>query len=230
MKTVTGYVRVSTRTQEFDGMSLNSQKAMIQAWAESNGYRIGTIYQDVMSGAKSYRPGLELALSDLGKDDVLVVYSLSRLARSTRHTLEIAERLEKVEADLVSLSEKIDTTSAAGRMIFRMLAVLAEFERDLVSERTKDVLAHKRGKGERLGRPAYGSKVDNGELKSVDTEQVVLTTARELHQNGLSLRGIATALASKGLVARNGSIFQPTQIKRMLKCTCVHMRCTRPSR
>ena len=67
---------------------------------------------------------------------VLVVYSLSRLARNTTETLELGKRLSKAGADLVSLSEKIDTTSAAGKMVFRMLAVLAEFERDQVSERT----------------------------------------------------------------------------------------------
>ena len=67
----------------------------------------------------------------------LVVYSLSRLARSTKDTIAIGEQLDKAGADLVSLSEKIDTTSAAGKMIFRMLAVMADFEKDQISERTK---------------------------------------------------------------------------------------------
>lgn len=85
-----------------------------------------------------------------------MVYSLSRLARSTKDAIAIAERLDKAGADLVSLSEKIDTTTAAGKMVFRMLAVLAEFERDLVSERTTAALAHKAGKGERIGEVPFG--------------------------------------------------------------------------
>lgn len=77
---------------------------------------------------------------------MLVVYSLSRLARSTTDAIAISERLAKSGADLVSLSEWIDTTSASGKMVFRMLAVLAESERDLVSERTKTAMAHLRRK------------------------------------------------------------------------------------
>lgn len=81
------------------------------------------------------RPELQKALDAVTKcSGVLLVYSLSRLARSTKDTLAISDRLEKADADLVSLSERIDTTSAAGKMVFRMLAVLAEFERDLVSD------------------------------------------------------------------------------------------------
>lgn len=80
-----------------------------------------------------------------------MVYSLSRLARSTKDAIGIAERLDKAGADLVSLSERIDTTSAAGKMGFRMLAVLEEFERNLVSERTTAALTHKASKGERIG-------------------------------------------------------------------------------
>ena len=91
-----------------------------------------------LSGAKAHnRPALQAALTDACKHKAaLVVYSLSRLARSTKDAIAISERLHKAGADLVSLSEKIDTTSAAGKMVFRMLAVLAEFERDIISERT----------------------------------------------------------------------------------------------
>jgi DNA invertase Pin-like site-specific DNA recombinase len=81
----------------------------------------------------------------------LLVYSLSRLARSTRDAIDIADQLHRVGADLVSLTERIDTAAAACKMLFRLLAVLAEFERSVVSERTSAALAHKRSKGERVG-------------------------------------------------------------------------------
>ena len=84
-------------------------------------------------------------LDDVTSDGgILVVYSLSRLARSTKDTIAIAERLKAGRAHLVSLSEKIDTTSASGTMIFRLFAVLAEFDRDLVSERTRGAMAYTR--------------------------------------------------------------------------------------
>jgi site-specific DNA recombinase len=83
----------------------------------------------------------------------LVVYSLSRLTRSTTDMLHVSELMEQRGVDLVSLTEKIDTISAAGKMVFRMLSVLNEFERDLVSERTRnpDIYPHP-FTGERLGR------------------------------------------------------------------------------
>jgi DNA invertase Pin-like site-specific DNA recombinase len=100
------------------------------------GYELAQTFADEgLSGhSMEKRAGLQAAVDAVCRcGGVLVVYSLSRLARNTRETLELGERLSKAGADLVSLSEKIDTTSAAGKMVFRMLAVLAEFERDQVA-------------------------------------------------------------------------------------------------
>jgi site-specific DNA recombinase len=151
---VIGYVRVSTVEQAREGISLDAQRAKIAAWADIMGYElIDTFADEGISGSTiKKRPGLQAAVEavcDCG--GVLVVYSLSRLARNTHETLELGERLSKAGADLVSLSEKIDTTSAAGKMVFRMLAVLAEFERDQAIERTNLALQHKRSKQERIG-------------------------------------------------------------------------------
>lgn len=214
-----GYIRVSTQGQADDGVSLDAQRAKIHAWADLNGYEIGEVFADEgISGSKADRPGLADALNAVKRGDALVVYSLSRLARSTRHTLEISERLDKIGADLVSLSERIDTTSAAGRMVFRMLAVLAEFERDQTSERTAMALRHKRTQGERVGSVPYGFDLDADGVHLVEnaSEQAVIQQARELHQSGLSLRKIAAELNARGLVARNGRAFQATQIMRMV--------------
>jgi len=134
-----GYIRVSTAGQANEGVSLDAQGARIRAWCEANGYALTRILSDAgVSGKRAdKRARLQAALSDACKlRGALVVYSLSRLARSTKDAIGIAERLDKAGADLVSLTERIDTTTAAGKMVFRMRAVLAEFERDLVSERT----------------------------------------------------------------------------------------------
>jgi DNA invertase Pin-like site-specific DNA recombinase len=130
-----GYVRVSTNRQATDGVSVEAQRDRIVGWCSANGYGVAQVYVDAgMSGGRAdNRPGLQAALARACRTKgVLVSYSLSRLARSTKDALAISERLASAGADLVSLSERIDTTTAAGKMVFRMLAVLAEFERDLI--------------------------------------------------------------------------------------------------
>ena len=150
-----GYIRVSTEDQVLEGVSLAAQRNKVEAWSELNDHELLAVEEDAgISGATAdKRPGLQAALdAACRKRATLVVYSLSRLARSTMDALLIAERLEKAGADLVSLSEKIDTTTAAGKMVFRMLAVLAEFERDQLAERTRAAMQHLRGQGRRISR------------------------------------------------------------------------------
>ena len=110
-------------------------------------------------------------------------------------------------ADLVSLSEKIDTTSAAGKMIFRMLAVLAEFERDLISERTITALAHKRQLGKRTGTVPYGYDLhhDQESLVPNPDEQRIIDWMVELRSEGMSLRKIAARLTTKNIPTKSGN-------------------------
>ena len=220
MATAIGYIRVSTEGQAVDGVSLDAQRAKIEAWCELNDYSITAVHVDAGISGKSAdnRPGLQAALQDCRKGSALVVYSLSRLARSTKDTIEISERLAKSGADLVSLSEKIDTTTAAGKMVFRMLAVLAEFERDQISERTTTAMQFKKAQGERVGAVPYGYDLsaDGVNLTANPVEQGVIVQARELHSGGMSLRKIATELQRRGFNARNGGAFQSEQVRRMV--------------
>src|SRR5262245_25874506 len=221
-KTVVGYIRVSTEGQATEGVSLEAQRARIEAWALANGYVVAAIHEDAgLSGGRAdNRPGLQAAVADAcSRKAPLVAYSLSRIARSTVDALEISERLHAAGADLVSLSERIDTTSAAGKMVFRMLAVLAEFERDQVSERTTMALQYKKAQGEKLGgRMPYGRQLaaDGIHLEENASEQAVIRVARELHQAGLASRKIAARLAEQGMYSRNGSVFAPSAIIAMV--------------
>ena len=220
MATAIGYIRVSTEGQAQDGVSLDAQRAKIEAWCELNDYTLDAVHVDAGISGKSAdnRPGLQAALADCRKGSALVVYSLSRLARSTKDTISISDRLAKTGADLVSLSENIDTTTAAGKMVFRMLAVLAEFERDQISERTATAMQYKKTQGERVGAIPYGYDLgaDDVALVANPAEQEVIRQARELHEGGLSLRKIAAELDRRGLYARNGQTFQATQVQRMV--------------
>jgi DNA invertase Pin-like site-specific DNA recombinase len=201
-KAVVGYARVSTQGQAAEGISLDAQKARVEAYAASGGLEVAGVYVDAgISGAHaSNRPALQEALSDVcRRKGVLVVYSLSRLARSTRDVLDIAARIEKSGADLVSLSEAIDTTSAAGKMVFRMLAVLAEFERDL------GALAHLRGQGRRIsGKIPFGFDLEGDRLIPNAEEQSALDRIQALRAEGRSLRGIAAELERQGIPTKSG--------------------------
>ena len=217
-----GYIRVSTTGQADDGVSLDAQRERINAWCLLNGYTLAAVHVDAgISGKRSdNRPALQAALDAVcSTKGVLVVYSLSRLARSTKDTLTIADRLERAGADLASLSEKIDTTSAAGKMVFRMLAVLAEFERDLVSERTTVAMQHKRNQGERVGTVPYGFELcaDGVQLRRNDDEQRVLELINELRADGFTLRAIAAELNRRGITTKKGNnVWKVSSVQRIL--------------
>jgi DNA invertase Pin-like site-specific DNA recombinase len=220
MKQAIIYLRVSTTGQVTDGVSLDAQESKARAWCELNDYEVKAVYTDAGISGKSTanREGLQNALDSVKKENALVVYSLSRLARSTKDTIQISETLNAKGVDLVSLSEKIDTTTAAGKMVFRMLAVLSEFERDQVSERTSAALQHKKAKGERTGSIPYGFKLamDNVKLLKDKAEQALIALCKELKEQGLSLRKIAAKLAEQGFKNRVGSAFNAQTVKNIL--------------
>lgn len=218
-----GYIRVSTAGQVEDGVSLDAQEAKVRAWAELSGASDVVIFRDEgISGKRAdNRAGLQDALAAVGKADALVVYSLSRLSRSTKDALVLAELLAKKDADLVSLSEKIDTTTAAGKMVFRLLAVLAEFERDQVSDRTRFALAHKKAKSEKTGGDVpFGFRLDADGIHLVEdaAEQKAVRLIADLRAKGYSLRAICDELAKEGHRTRRGSLtWQPKVVSRVLE-------------
>ena len=220
-QTAIGYIRVSTDGQVTDGVSLDAQRERIGAWCLANGFAIAEIFVDAgLSGGRSdNRPGLQSALDEVCKvRGVLVVYSLSRLARSTKDTIAIGERLDKSQADLVSLSERIDTTSAAGKMMFRMLAVLAEFERDQISERTSTAMKFKAAKGERVGKVPFGFDLSDDGVTLVpnESEQRALILIRELRAMGESLRKIAAELERQKFPTKEGKPWTHSTVQRIV--------------
>lgn len=225
MRQAFAYARVSSQQQVLEGVSLDAQQGKMSAWCELNGYSLAGIFVDAgISGKRAdNRPELQRALDAVTTcSGVLLVYSLSRLARSTKDTLAISDRLEKAGADLVSLSEKIDTTSAAGKMVFRMLAVLAEFERDLVSERTIAALQHKRKRGGRMGQVPFGFRVDeDGDtLVPSDQEQQVILRVHRWRAEGRTLQAIAKGLMDEEVPNKAGRVhWNTTQIYRLLQRT-----------
>ncbi|MBF0461260.1 MAG: recombinase family protein [Magnetococcales bacterium] len=219
MKTAIAYLRVSTADQATEGVSLEAQEAKIAAWCLLNDYTLAGAFTDAGISGKdmAHRPELLAALAACPKGGALVVYSLSRLARSTQDTLAIADRLQKKCVDLVSLSEKIDTTSASGKMVFRMLAVLAEFERDQIAERTATAMQHKKSKGELVGAVPYGHALadDGFTLVADDAGQAIVQEVKRLRSEGLNLQAIANRLTTMGFKPK-GAKWYPQTIKNII--------------
>lgn len=142
-----GYARVSTQDQ-----SLSLQ---LDALAH---YGVEQIFEEKESGKKKSRPQLDDLLKVLRKGDTVVVYKLDRISRSTKHLIELMEHFEAKGIHFISIQDKIDTTTAMGRFFFRMLASIAELERDIISERTKDGLTAARARGRNGGRPKVDLK------------------------------------------------------------------------
>jgi site-specific DNA recombinase len=213
-----GYVRVSTAKQAEEGVSLAMQETKIRQWAELNDAQLLTIHtDDGLSGSTTNRPGLRAALVDCKRNKAaLVVYSLSRLSRSTRDTLDVAAALEASDSDLVVLRERVDTTTPSGRMVFRMLAAINEFERDQVAERTRHAMQHLRAHGRRVGSVPHGYRLgDENALVADEREQEVLRLVKELRANGWTLKAISAELAARGVFNREGRPFNPKSVRAM---------------
>lgn len=137
-----GYARVSTEEQRLDRQMDSLEKAGCER-----------IFLEKASGAKAGRPELEKLLSALRDGDEVVVAKLDRISRSTRHLIELAERFDEMGVDFISLNDSIDTTTPMGRFFFRVMASIAELERDMIVERTRDGLSAARARGHSGGRP-----------------------------------------------------------------------------
>ena len=142
-----GYARVSTQDQNLD-----LQNDALKAAGCEN------IYTDKMSGAKKNRPGLEEILGFIRKGDTLVVWKLDRLGRSLKHLIQVLNQLDERGVYFKSIQESLDTSTPGGKLIFHVFGALAEFERDIIRERTMAGLAAARARGRKGGRPRKLSK------------------------------------------------------------------------
>lgn len=219
---VVGYVRVSTDQQADEGVSLDAQRAQLAAYATLYGLEIVEVIVDAGESAKSLaRPGLARALAMLaaGQADGLLVTKLDRLTRSVRDLGDLIGG-PFARAALLSVSEQIDTRSAAGRLVLNVLASVSQWEREAIGERTSVAMQHMRAAGEYTGgRVPYGfALLERGRLERAEGEQATIARARarELRDAGLSLAKVARTLADEGMLARNGRAFFPQQVANMV--------------
>lgn len=215
---VVAYARVSTEQQAIDGSSLDAQRERLEAYAKVCGCVIVALEVDAGVSASSLnRPGLQAALACLesGSAEGLLVVKLDRLSRRLRDMVDLVDTYFKDRFALMSVSESIDTSTAAGRMMLNMLTAVAEWEREAAAERTASVMAHMKASGKFTGGwPPFGWKQDeDGSLIEDPHEQAIKMTVKHLREDGVSLRKIALEIPVN---PSTGKPYSASQIARML--------------
>ena len=184
-----GYARVSTNDQT---LALQ-QDALQKAGCER-------VFTDTVSGAAVERKGLEEALGFARAGDTLVVWKLDRLGRSIRHLIDTINSMQARGVGFRSLTEQIDTTTSGGKLVFHVFAALAEFERDLIRERTQAGLAAARARGRQGGRPKAAALAD--------AKKVAL--AQSLYND----KGVSIAEICKALRVSRSTLYRYINVKR----------------
>jgi site-specific DNA recombinase len=221
---VVAYVRVSTDKQVEHGLSLEAQQAKLTAYADLYELDLVAIEVDAGLSAKTLqRPALQRALKRLkaGEAEALLVVKLDRLTRSVRDLGALVETyLLGGKWSLLSVSEQIDTGTAAGRMVLNILAAVSQWERETIAERTAEAMAYKRRQREYTGgEPPYGWQLaaDGVHLDPHLDEQAIIGEALELKAAGLSLRTIGARLAARGILPRQGKAWNPKTVRDLLQ-------------
>ena len=216
-----GYCRVSTEMQADEGYSLDAQREDITQYCNLYKMELVEIVSDEGKSAKNMdRPGLCRVLSMLknGEVDGLIVAKLDRLTRSVK---DLGHLLDKYfqKSNLISVSEKIDTSSANGRFVLNILISVAQYEREATGERVKRGMAQKKSIGQRCGNIPYGKKLSSDSLHIEDNpdEQNAVHRIKDLRTTGLPLQAIATTLSSEGYLTRRGNPFTLSHISKLIR-------------
>lgn len=201
-----GYMRVSTQEQADSGLGLEAQRATIQAEADRRGWSVVWIVDEGYSGKSLVRPGVTEALRLLAahKADALVTSKLDRLSRSVVDFANTLTLAKKQGWSVVLLDLGVDTTTPSGKLMAGVMAQFAEYERELIAQRTREALAAAKARGQRLGRPRA-------------TSDAVVAQVVALNQTGLSVRQIASTLnASSVPTTRGAAAWRASSVRRVL--------------
>jgi DNA invertase Pin-like site-specific DNA recombinase len=221
MKKAIGYVRVSTEEQAEEGVSLRGQAEKIRQYAALHDLDLVEIIEDAGRSAKDLRrPGMARALEMVKKGEVstMIVAKLDRATRSVRDLQDLLTAFAKKGAEFASVAERLDTSSASGRFFVGMLGLVAQWERETISERTRDGLAKIRSEGRRVSGEAPRGFRFKGDLVVVDpVEKRLVAQVAAMRRKGLSIRKIADALNERGLRTRGGGRFYASGVERLLR-------------
>lgn len=206
------YVRVSTQEQAQQGFSLNAQQEALENYAKALGYEIHKVYRDEGKSAKDLkRPEMTNLLQDAeaGKFSAIFIYKLDRFSRSIKDLILTIDKLKDWGIDFVSLQDRIETTSASGKLMFHIIGAFAEFERNIIGDRTKFGMQRKAKEGGFITKAPKGYKLLNKKLV-VDNDEA--KKVKDIFQEFLDIDISLTQLAKKyGLT--------PSGLKKLLQNT-----------
>ncbi|MEM4215048.1 MAG: recombinase family protein [Candidatus Pacearchaeota archaeon] len=200
------YVRVSTEEQAKQGFSLAAQEDALKNYAQALNYEIFKIYRDEGKSAKDikHRPALQQLLKDAQnkKFNAIFVYKLDRFSRSLKDLILTIEKLKEWQVDFISLQDKIETASASGKLMFHIISAFAEFERDIISERTRFGMNERAKEGKAITKPPLGYKLVNGKLEPDENKDKVKNIFETFLNTDLSLTKLAKKynLTTRGLI------------------------------
>jgi site-specific DNA recombinase len=216
-----GYVRVSTDEQAREGISLENQKVKIRTYCDLHNFELETIIEDAgKSGKDLNREGIQELIQKV-KDkriEAVLVYKLDRLSRKVIDTLNLIEMMKKNHVEFHSIIDSIDTKTAMGKFFLNIMASLAQMERDLISERTKDALRHKISRNERAGQIPYGwILADDGKTLVMNVEEhKTIRFIKKLHEEGHNYSAICRELTRQGYQPL-GCYWYAQSVKNILK-------------
>lgn len=214
-----GYVRVSTEDQVRDGVSLLAQEERIRARCIADGRALTHIFQDGGQSGKSLdRPALKRVIDSIKSHAIgaLVILKLDRLTRSVKDLAELVELFARYKVALVSVTESLDTSTAAGELLVNILGSVAQWERKAIAERTVAALAHLRRSGKVYGRTPYGYVRSGHVLVNEPLKQHNIRVIRNMRASGASYRAIAAELNHVGTTPPRGKVWYPSSVHAVL--------------
>jgi site-specific DNA recombinase len=216
-----GYVRVSTEQQANEGVSIELQIEKIKQYCELYNYELLDIVVDAGISAKSLkRPGITnvLHMLDNNEADALIVYKLDRLTRSLADwSILIKDYFnDKSGKTLLAVMDQIDTSTAAGRMCLNLMMTVYQWEREVISERTKAALHHKKLKGQPLGSAKFGENINKVNLSPNLTEQEIINLIIQLRSAGNTLQQIADHLNENNYLTKRSKQWYAKTVKNVI--------------
>lgn len=215
---IIGYTCLNTLSQQPKNLGLEEQEAIIREQVVANDWELVQMYTEVTQSnhGQSVQPQLSeiIETSNTGRFDALVVARLDRLTRNIRqlNTL-ISEVCIKNGVELISIEEGLDTRNECGEMIVRIVDIITKWDNKRISDRTREIIARKRAKGERVGHAPFGFTYQNKKLVAVQNELKIVKLIRERRDDGNSYHKIARYLNERKISSKRGGIWYAETVK-----------------
>ncbi len=212
-----GYTCVNTLSQQPKNLSLDVQQRIIRGYVDAHGWKLGRIYRETLpTGKGADQPKLDeiIAASGKGGFDVLVVARLDRLTRNIRklNTLVSTVCMEN-GVGLVSIEEGLDTFSDSGRLVLKIIDIVTKWDNKRISDRTREIIARKRAKGERVGHAPFGFTYRDKQLVPVEDEMRIVRLICEQREKGVSYHRIARMLNEGNIASKRGGVWYAETVK-----------------